>query len=73
MTKLRLGRIEDARPVRVMVELPAAVHRDLVAYAASSPRMKGMPSLSPDLSPDLRTAAIAAVRRSASSPATTAS
>lgn len=33
MTKLKLGPIADERPVRISVELPAAVHRDLVAYA----------------------------------------
>jgi hypothetical protein len=33
MTKLKLTAIPDDRPVRLTVELPAAVHRDLVAYA----------------------------------------
>lgn len=33
MTKLKLGPIVDEKPIRVTVELPAAVHRDLVAYA----------------------------------------
>ena len=33
MTKLKLGPIADDKPVRVSVELPAAVHRDLLAYA----------------------------------------
>ncbi len=33
MTKLKLGLIADDKPVRVSVELPAAVHRDLIAYA----------------------------------------
>ncbi len=33
MTKLKLSAIPDDRPVKVSVELPAAVHRDLVAYA----------------------------------------
>jgi hypothetical protein len=33
MTKLKLGPIADERPVRMTVELPAAVHRDLAAYA----------------------------------------
>ncbi|MBB2165219.1 DUF2274 domain-containing protein [Gluconacetobacter sp. 1b LMG 1731] len=32
MTKLRLGPIADDRPVRLTIELPAAVHRDLVEY-----------------------------------------
>ena len=34
MAKLNLGRIEDERPVKLTVELPAALHRDLLAYAA---------------------------------------
>jgi hypothetical protein len=33
MTKLKLGPLADDRPVKVTVELPAAVHRDLVVYA----------------------------------------
>lgn len=33
MAKLKLGPIADEKPVRVNAELPAAVHRNLVAYA----------------------------------------
>lgn len=33
MAKLKLGPIEDEKPVKVTVELPASVHRDLLAYA----------------------------------------
>lgn len=33
MTKLKLSRIDDDKPVKLTVELPAGVHRDLVAYA----------------------------------------
>jgi hypothetical protein len=33
MTKLKLTTIPDDRPVKLTVELPAAVHRDLVSYA----------------------------------------
>ncbi len=33
MAKLKLTTIVDARPVKLAVELPAAVHRDLIAYA----------------------------------------
>jgi hypothetical protein len=32
MTKLKLGPIEDDKPVKLTVELPPALHRDLVAY-----------------------------------------
>ncbi|HEV2605600.1 MAG TPA: DUF2274 domain-containing protein [Microvirga sp.] len=33
MTKLKLGALVDDKPVRWTIELPAPVHRDLVAYA----------------------------------------
>lgn len=33
MATLKLGLIEDEKPVKVTVELPAVLHRDLVAYA----------------------------------------
>ena len=33
MTKLKLGPIADDKPVKVTVELPATLHRDLTAYA----------------------------------------
>ncbi|WP_292894611.1 DUF2274 domain-containing protein [Nitratireductor sp.] len=33
MTKLKLGPLADDKPVKVTVELPASVHRDLIAYA----------------------------------------
>jgi hypothetical protein len=32
MAKLKLGTIPDDKPVKLTVELSAAVHRDLVAY-----------------------------------------
>lgn len=32
MTKLKLGPIADERPIKVTVELPARLHRDLIAY-----------------------------------------
>ncbi|ALC10712.1 DUF2274 domain-containing protein [Sphingopyxis sp. 113P3] len=32
MTKLKLGPIADDKPVRITVELPAALHRDLTDY-----------------------------------------
>lgn len=34
MTKLKLSAIPDDKPVKVTVELPASVFRDLQAYAA---------------------------------------
>lgn len=33
MAKLKLGPIADDKPVKVTVELPASLHRDLTAYA----------------------------------------
>ena len=33
MVKLKLSVIPDDKPVKLTVELPALVHRDLVAYA----------------------------------------
>jgi hypothetical protein len=33
MAKLKLGAIADDKPVRLTVEFPAHVHRDLLAYA----------------------------------------
>ncbi|GFE66588.1 DUF2274 domain-containing protein [Litoreibacter roseus] len=33
MTKLKLGNIRNDKPVKLNVELPAHVHRDLTAYA----------------------------------------
>lgn len=33
MTKLKLGCLVDDKPVKLSVELPANVHRDLVAYS----------------------------------------
>jgi hypothetical protein len=35
MSKLKLGALPDDKPVKLMIELPAAVHRDLVAYASA--------------------------------------
>ncbi|MFY9657870.1 MAG: DUF2274 domain-containing protein [Methylocystis sp.] len=41
MRKLKLGPLADDKPVKITVELPAAVHRDLVAYAEAMGRMNG--------------------------------
>jgi len=32
MTKLKLGPIADDKPIRIALELPAALHRDLIDY-----------------------------------------
>jgi hypothetical protein len=46
MTKLKLSDLAENKPVRVTIELPASVHRDLLAYAAvlTGKAGKGMPS-----------------------------
>ena len=41
MAKLKLGPILDDRPVKLTVELPADLHRDLVAYAETLARETG--------------------------------
>lgn len=41
MTKLKLSAIPDDKPVKVTVELPAALHRDLVNYAEILSRESG--------------------------------
>ena len=33
MAKLKLGALDDDKPVKASVELPATVHRNLIAYA----------------------------------------
>lgn len=33
MPKLKLGPLEDEKPVKLTLDLPAPVHRDLCAYA----------------------------------------
>lgn len=41
MTKLKIGSLADDKPVKVNVELPAAIHRDLLAYADTLARITG--------------------------------
>jgi hypothetical protein len=47
MSKLKLGRIGDDKPVKLTIELPAAVHRNLVAYAEAIGRESGQPAPDP--------------------------
>jgi hypothetical protein len=47
MTKLKLGPLVDDRPVKLTVELPAALHRDLTAYAEILGQMTGQAVLHP--------------------------
>lgn len=41
MSKLKLGPLADDKPVRLTVDLPAATHCDLVAYAEVLGRESG--------------------------------
>jgi len=41
MAKLKLGVITDDKPVKLTVELPTGVHRDLLAYAEVLARETG--------------------------------
>nr|WP_201026317.1 DUF2274 domain-containing protein [Paramesorhizobium deserti] len=47
MTKLKLSAIPDDKPVKITVELPAEVFRDLQAYAAILAKTAG-DTTSPD-------------------------
>ena len=41
MAKLKLSAVPDDKPMKLTVELPAALHRDLVAYAEVLGRESG--------------------------------
>ena len=47
MAKLKLGVIADDRPVKLTVELPASIHRDLVAYSEALARETGQGAVEP--------------------------
>lgn len=47
MSKLKLGPLPDDKPVKVTVELPASVHRDLVAYTEILARDSGQATADP--------------------------
>lgn len=42
MTKLRLGPIEDDKPVKITLELRAATHRELIEYARAHAKETGL-------------------------------
>ena len=48
MAKLKLGVLVDEKPVRMTVELPAPVQRDLIAYAALLARENGIDQAQPE-------------------------
>ena len=47
MAKLKLGAIADDKPVKLTVELSAAVHRDLVSYGQVLARETGQGVVEP--------------------------
>ena len=47
MAGLKLGAIADDKPVKLTVELPAIVHRDLAAYAKALAQESGQPIADP--------------------------
>jgi len=47
MVKLKLGAIDDDKPVKLTLELPASIHRDLVTYAETLARESGQPTIDP--------------------------
>lgn len=80
MAKLKLGAIPDDRPVKLTLELPAALHRDLVAYAEVLGRETGRavdpvrliaPMLTRFMATDREFAKARRLRRAADGPART--
>ncbi len=47
MAKLKIGTLPDDKPVKISLELPASVHRDLVAYAKALASESGQPISDP--------------------------
>ncbi len=47
MKKLKLGAIADDKPVKLTLELSAAVHRDLLAYGQVLARETGQGTIEP--------------------------
>jgi hypothetical protein len=47
VSKLKLGPLVDEKPVKTTVELPAPLHRDLLAYADALARETGQPVADP--------------------------
>ncbi|WP_284777377.1 DUF2274 domain-containing protein [Agrobacterium sp. lyk4-40-TYG-31] len=47
MTKLKLGPLVEDKAVKVTVELPGTLHRNLIAYAEVLGRESGQPAADP--------------------------
>ncbi len=43
MAKLKIGPLVEEKPVRLTIDLPGAVHRDLAAYADAVAKESGQP------------------------------
>ncbi|MBD0417541.1 DUF2274 domain-containing protein [Oryzicola mucosus] len=47
MTRLKLGPIAEDKPVKIIIDLPGNLHRDLVAYAEILAKDTGQPVSDP--------------------------
>ena len=47
MSKLKLNAIEDDKPVRLTIDVPATVHRDLAVYAEAIGQATGKAAIEP--------------------------
>lgn len=47
MVKLKLSAIEDDKPIKLTFDLPAGVHRDLLAYAQALAKETGQGGIEP--------------------------
>ncbi len=47
MSRLKLSTIEDDKPVKLSIELPAPVHRDLTVYAEALAQGSGKDAVDP--------------------------
>lgn len=47
MPKLKLGALQDDKPIKLTVELSAAVYRDLVAYTVALAQETGQQTIEP--------------------------
>lgn len=42
MSRLRLGPIGDDKPIKISIDLPAAIHRDLLSYGKAHAAENGL-------------------------------
>jgi hypothetical protein len=47
MNKLRLGPIADEKPVRLSIDIPASIYRDLTAYGSVLAKESGQTKIEP--------------------------